>query len=145
MFKNIPKKIKIIIIVLIGLFLLSAGVGGYFYYQQKKGKDSRPWYAIYLDSSQIYYGHISGRNNTYIKLTKIYYLQQASPDSKETEEKTESGEKKPNLSLMKFAAGNEVHGPKDEMYINRDHVLKFEPLKEDSEVVKLIREYEKKK
>jgi len=143
MFKDTPKKIKLIIFILIGLFVLSVIAGGYFYLKQNSGKDSRPWYAIFLDNNQIYYGHISSKNDPYIKLTDIYYLQQAADQQAEQDKKPE--EKKPSLSLIKFASGNEAYGPKDEMYINKDHILRFEPLKDDSEVVKLIRDYQNKK
>ncbi|MBU2575853.1 hypothetical protein KKF64_02080, partial [Patescibacteria group bacterium] len=43
------------------------------------------------------------------------------------------------LSLVKL--GNELHGPTDSMFINRDHVLFVEDLKDDSNVVQAIDNY----
>jgi len=79
-------------------------------------------------------------NSQYLKLTDIYYLQV----QKQLQPKTETQEQEqPKVSLIKL--GNELHGPQDEMKINRDHVLFYEQLKPDSKVVKAISEYEAKK
>ena len=46
--------------------------------------------------------------------------------------------KEPETTLAKL--GSEVHGPEDKMQINKDHVLFIEDLKDDSTVVKSIRQ-----
>jgi len=39
--------------------------------------------------------------------------------------------------------GNEIHGPADSMIITKDHILFIEQLKDDSKVVRAIKEYQK--
>jgi len=43
---------------------------------------------------------------------------------------------KTKLELVKL--GNELHGPEDQMSVNRDQILFIEKLKADSQVVKTI-------
>ena len=45
----------------------------------------------------------------------------------------------PNINLVKL--GGEIHGPTDEMRINRDHILFVEDLKADSQVVTAIKSF----
>ena len=45
------------------------------------------------------------------------------------------------MQLIKL--GSEIHGPDDEMIINKDQVLFFENLKTDSTVAKSIASYQK--
>jgi hypothetical protein len=44
-----------------------------------------------------------------------------------------------NINLVKLGA--ELHGPTDEMRINRDHILFIEDLKDDSQVVQGIKRF----
>ena len=132
------KQIKIAIAALIFLLAVVIIIGGYFYFKQRKQTTSFPiYYAVFLDNNQTFYGQLKDKEKPFVFLTDIYYIQTTKEENK--------SEAKANFSVVKFAAGNEAYGPKDEMYINKDHILKFEPLKEDSEVVKLIKEYKNKK
>lgn len=94
--------------------------------------------AVFLNSSdgQVYFGKLAVFNNAFYKLTDIYYVrvQTVQPDKNSTQTQQ-------NISLAKL--GNEIHGPQDVMYINKNNVMFFENLKEDGQVVKAIREYQK--
>ncbi len=37
--------------------------------------------------------------------------------------------------------GNELHGPEDEMFITKEHVLFYEDMKADGKVMQAIKEY----
>ncbi len=94
--------------------------------------------AIFLNSSdgQVYFGKLSVLNKDYFKLEDIYYVrvQQVQPDKNNTQTQQ-------SISLAKL--GSEIHGPEDVMYVNKDSVMFWENLKEDGQVVKAIREYQK--
>ena len=95
--------------------------------------------AVFLNSQdgQVYFGKLEGYSTDFYKLSDIYYVrveQKLQPDST-------NGQTTNNISLAKL--GNELHGPEDVMYISRDKVLFWENLKEDGQVVKAIREYQK--
>jgi hypothetical protein len=98
----------------------------------------KQYQAVFLNSAdgQVYFGKLRELNKSFYLLTDIYYVrvETVQPDDG-------SSATKQNISLAKL--GNEIHGPEDVMYINKDNVMFFENLKEDGQVVKAIREYQK--
>lgn len=95
--------------------------------------------AVFMSNGQVYFGRLSNLGGSYAQLTDIYYLQvqqavQPAAEKKPTEQ--------PKVSLTKL--GNELHGPTDKMHISRDQILFWENLKDDSTVVKAIRDYKNK-
>ena len=95
--------------------------------------------AVFLVNGQVYFGKLSFSKNQFITLRDIYYLQLA--QSPQPENATKNNGEQPQLSLVKL--GDELHGPTDEMKINRDQILFIEKLKENSKVVEAIKRYEK--
>jgi len=113
-------------------------LGGAFYFYQAKGKLVEIDYqAVFLDNGQVYFGRVSNKESVYVKLTDIYYLQSKQSLQNQTKDGILN---QPDLALIKL--GKELHGPRDEMEINRDHILFIETLADDSRVVRAIREYE---
>lgn len=97
------------------------------------------WQAVFLNNEQTYFGKVIKENNLVVVLENIYYLQtemnlQMSGDDL----KKQGGE----FALIKL--GNEIHGPMDEMYINKDQVMFIENLKANSKIVKAMEDYESK-
>jgi len=100
--------------------------------------NSKEYQALFLTNGQVYFGHLAGVNNGYVKLTDIYYLQvqqQVQPGQKDASQN-------PNVSLAKL--GNELHGPEDQMYVSREQVLFWENLKDSGKVVQAIKSYQSK-
>ncbi len=91
--------------------------------------------AVFLNNGQVYFGNIDALNDDYVKLNNIYYLrvnQQVQPDQQAN----------PNdVSLAKL--GCELHGPQDQMIINRSEVTFWENLKGDGQVAKAVEEFVK--
>ena len=108
------------------------GVGAYTLFVQTP-KKSEGYSAVFLTNGQVYFGSIVDQDSSTIVLENIYYLQTNTADA--NVEVTEA-----NMSLIKL--GNELHGPTDEMQINRDHVLFTETLRDDSKVVQAIQSAE---
>lgn len=80
--------------------------------------------AVFLNSQdgQVYFGKLTVLNKQYYQLSDIYYVRidnAIQPDKNE--------QAKQNISLAKL--GSEIHGPQDIMYINKEHVLFWENLK----------------
>ena len=130
--KNSWLKITLLVIVL----LVIAGAAGGWYYSLTRF--SQGYCAVFLTNNQVYFGKVAINGWREMKITDVYYLQVnkqaevASGDSlTTTADITAAG-----VSLNKL--GNELHGPKDEMIINRQHVLFIERLKTDSKVVQSI-------
>jgi len=96
--------------------------------------------AVFLSNGQVYFGKISKLNHMYVELNDIYYLQLRKP--LQTQEPPAEGEATAQSKLTLMKLGKEIHGPKDEMIINRKHVLFIENLKDDSKVVEAIEQYQ---
>jgi len=91
--------------------------------------------AVFLNGGQVYFGKIGKYNEKYLTLTDIFYLrvnQQVQPG-----QTTASND----VSLAKL--GSELHGPEDQMVLNRSEVQFWENLKDDGQVVKAITAYKK--
>jgi len=150
----------IVVIVLVVVVVALLGIMVYPNVKDKKatskveeGIESDAYYAVFLSNGQVYFGHLANITESYPELTDIYYLQlnqqqqqqqaQVQPaegDQPELQEQTQ--EKDPELSLVKL--GKELHGPEDKMVLNGEHILFYEKLTEDSNVVKAIGEDKEK-
>jgi hypothetical protein len=100
---------------------------------------SSGYQAVFLTNGQVYFGKLSGTTASYATLEDIYYLQVTTPPLQGSQESAQQQQQQ--LSLVKL--GQELHGPVDEMKINRDQILFFEDMKEDGRVMQAIREYQK--
>jgi hypothetical protein len=111
------------------------------------------YYGVFLTNGQVYFGHLNKVQSGYLALADIYYLQvkqnlqqptdTTKTDTTKTDTTTTTDQTQQQLSLVKL--GDELHGPEDSMVINQDQVLFFEPLKDDGQVVKAIKEHQTKK
>ncbi|HSX16821.1 MAG TPA: hypothetical protein VLH86_01830 [Patescibacteria group bacterium] len=102
--------------------------------------DKKKQQAVFLTNGQVYFGHIKEVNKQYINLTGIYYLnvnQQVQPDQKDKNATNTNSNS--SISLVKL--GCELHGPVDQMLINRDQVTFWENLKDDGQVAKAISQW----
>ncbi|MEK7585219.1 MAG: hypothetical protein AAB455_01765 [Patescibacteria group bacterium] len=96
-----------------------------------KSSSTSGYQAVFLDNNQVYFGKLSNMNRNFTTLTEIFYLQISQP--------LQPSEPASNVNLIKLGA--ELHGPSDEMKINREHILFVENLKEDSQVSQAIKRY----
>ena len=134
---------KLLLTIVIGAVIAALGLATWLLASMNSaasapGVDANKYQAVFLNNGQVYFGKLAQVNGQYLKLTKVFYIQDSTTDATSTEksdEQTTTGDKK----LIKL--GKEVHGPEDAMIINRDQVTMYENLKTDSEVVKLITQY----
>lgn len=96
---------------------------------------SKQYQAVFLTNGQVYFGKVANTDNSYVKLTDIYYLQV----QQQVQPKDQNSSQQPQVSLAKL--GGELHGPEDVMYISRAQVLFWENLKDDGKVTKAIKDY----
>ena len=135
--------------------MLAAGGGAYGYYLYEQSRDADlddaalsagsiyeeivididdTYEAVFLTNGNVYFGNIRQTTSGEVVLKDVFYLEDsAAADATEGEGET------PALTLTKL--GNELHGPQDEMIINREHVLFIEKMKDDSQVVTSIEQY----
>lgn len=128
------------LVLLVSIAILSVAVIGFlmFFKTNKENGyvDNDKMQAVFLNGGQVYFGKIRVLNNKYVGMNEIYYLrvnQQVQPK--------QGQEAQQDISLVKL--GCELHGPQDEMFINRDQVVFWENLKGDGEVAKAVEKYKK--
>lgn len=104
--------------------------------RESKYVDGDKYQAVFVNvngtnGGQVYFGKITAMTPQYIRLANVFYIQnqQASQDASAT------------YNLVKL--GCELHGPDDEMLINRDQVFFWENLKNDGQVAQKAAEYYK--
>ncbi|MDD5290011.1 MAG: hypothetical protein PHT40_02305 [Patescibacteria group bacterium] len=139
--KNYSYKITTSGWVVIGIIVLAVIGSVLFFISKKSGglnKNSSDWQAIFLSNGQTYFGQVVSENNDSVIIRNVYYLVGMTSPQEISET-----DKNKDFSLIKL--GSEVHGPIDEMRINRNHILFVEDLRADSKIVKAIDEYQKKK
>ncbi len=105
-------------------------------------QSSSGYQAVFLTNGQVYFGKLSGMTASYATLEDIYYLQVTTPPNADASQlNQQQAQQQQQLSLVKL--GEELHGPVDEMRINREQILFYEDIKEDGRVMTAIREYQK--
>jgi hypothetical protein len=140
----IPWTILVVVVVII------LGVIGYVFraniFPKKSTVALSGYQAVFLTNGQVYFGKSSHMDSDYLKLTDIYYLQVNQPlqtggtGTAAQAAAANSANAQTQLSLVKL--GNELHGPADEMEINRSQVLFIEDLKSSGQVAQAIVKYQ---
>lgn len=137
------KSKKWLVPVIIAALVLVIGAGIAYKLVLKKnnaglvGVNTNQYQALFLTNGQVYFGKLKAADSKTVQIKDIYYLQvQQAVQPKEGEE--QQGE----TQLVKL--GQELHGPEDEMFIDRGQVLFWENLKNDGKVVTAIKEYQNK-
>jgi flagellar basal body-associated protein FliL len=100
--------------------------------------------AVFLTNGQVYFGKLAGASSESMQLTDVYYLQvqqdvQGETGAEQAQASAEATKDESQVSLAKL--GNELHGPEDAMQINREQVLFWENLTDDSKVVSAIKQH----
>lgn len=92
--------------------------------------------AVFLDNDQVYFGKLRAARGDFLSLTDVYYLRAGSV------QQGTNGQPEGEQSLDLVKLGAEVHAPKDEVIINKSHVIFYEDLSDGGEVMKLIRQHQ---
>ena len=107
---------------------LAIVVGGAYWFFRLRPASAAGYQAAFLTNGQVYFGKPSGAGPNYVRLDDVYYLV--------TLQATDSAERRNILRKL----GVEIHGPENELLINRKHILYTEPLKNSSKVVEAIKQ-----
>jgi hypothetical protein len=134
-----PRWLRIVFVVLLfSVTVLAISIAVLMYLgkdKEVKYVDTAKNQAVFLTNGQVYFGKVTSITDQYVNLVDIYYLnsqQQEGTNSQQQNQQT-------NFSLVKL--GCELHGPADQMVINRDQVSFWENLKTDGKVAKAIDQF----
>ncbi len=106
-------------IIILSLCLIILLTSAYFFYLSRT-VDS--YYAVYLKTGDLYFGHLS--TFPMLTLTDVYYIQQNQTDK--------------TLGLQRFT--DSVFSPENKINISRDNIVWTTKLKDDSQVIKAIKQ-----
>jgi len=115
--------VAVVVIGLVGVLLwqlTSRALAG-----EERRIDKTAYQAVFLLSSQVYFGHLTIEGDEYL-LRDVFYLNAPAEGSQRGQ-------------LVK--RGNELHGPTEPMIVPARSVLFWENMREDSEVAAAIRLY----
>lgn len=145
--KNKPKKSykkpksRLVMTVISILIVLGILCGGYVFMRRSSVSsqiNKSEYQAVFFTNGQVYFGKLHSINSGYFKINDVFYLQTKTPS--ETNPQKTAKEEDPGVVLVKLGV-SQIHGPADEMIINRDQILFFENLKPEGKVSKTITEY----
>jgi len=139
------KQKKFIMIAIIVVIVAALLLGAVMWKKNKSdiGQVKKDQYqAVFLTNGQVYFGKIASSNKESVKLTDIYYLQVQQSVQPSDENKDNNNNNNSQISMAKL--GDELHGPEDAMYIQRDQILFWENLKDQGKVVQAIKNNNKK-
>lgn len=99
--------------------------------------------SIFMTNGQVYFGKLTGSTEQFMTLKDVYYLQLIQKPglqgSQQGQDQSQQAAADQQLTLRKLGR-DELHGPVDEMKINRDQILFYEDIKEEGAVMKAIRD-----
>lgn len=136
--KNVKKIIGYILIVII--ILVVVGVIGWLIKNKNISSSvfsvKTEWQAVFLSDREVYFGKIVGANTEVVTISNVYYLQDIGALQ---QGENNLNQQKGEIKLIKL--GNEIHGPLDEMQINKSQIMFVENLKDDSKMVQAIKAF----
>lgn len=131
--------------IVLGLLLfglaLWGGIAGYNELMMSRLIDGGKYQAVFLTNGQVYFGKLSRVGGNTYKLNKIFYLQAAQTSTAEEDAKNPQKTSTTNSDVQLIKLGNEVHGPDDQMIIDKAQVLFYENLTKDGKVSQSIEKY----
>jgi hypothetical protein len=136
--KNLMKLMSGVILICVAVLVAAVAALTFLGPDKENGYvEKDKFQAVFLNGGQVYFGRIKALNSKYLRMQDIYYLQVNQQVQPDTANKATGND----VSLVKL--GCELHGPTDEMVINRDQIMFWENLKTDGQVAKAVEEYVK--
>ena len=139
------KRLKKVVLAILGVIVLSALTFGCLWFTRLQTAainiNESEYQAIFLTNGQVYFGKLHDFSKENYKLNDIFYLQTKTATTDSSNPQKTTAAETADVQLIKL--GSEIHGPEDQMIINKDQVLFFENIRNDGKVAKSIQEYKK--
>lgn len=103
---------------------------------------TKKYQAVFLSNGQVYFGQIQSVNGRYVDLRNIFYLNSQNGNGNSNSQSTSTSSNSTNNQFTLVKLGCELHGPYDQMIINRGTITFWENLRDDSQVVKTIKQWQ---
>jgi hypothetical protein len=114
----------ILVVLVVRTQLFRAGIASLFAPSAAEVIDHNVYQAVFLTNGATYFGKLQDQGSDWFLLTDVFYL--STSDQSGTQ-------------LIK--RGNEPQGPREPMIIPRDQILFIENMRDDGDIVSLIRRF----
>jgi hypothetical protein len=114
----------IVLVLIVRTQLFRAGIATLFAPSAAEVIDRNAYQAVFLTNGATYFGKVEPQGDNWFLLSDVFYLSVSD----------QSG-----TQLIK--RGSEAQGPKEPMIISREQVLFIENLRDDSDIVALIKKF----
>src|SRR5256886_11585868 len=114
----------ILVVLVVRTQLFRAGISTLFAQSAADVIDHNVYQAVFLTTDSTYFGKLQDQGSDWFLLTDVFYL--STSDQSGTQ-------------LIK--RGNEPQGPREPMIIPRDQILFIENMRDDSDIVSLIKRF----
>ena len=114
----------ILVVLVVRTQLFRAGILSLFAPSAAELVDRNAYQAVFLTNGATYFGKLEPQGDNWFVLTDVFYL---------------SASDQSGTQLIK--RGSEAQGPKEPMIISREQVLFIENLRDDGEIVTLIKKF----
>lgn len=116
--------VLILLVLIVRTQLFRAGLASLFAPSAAEAIDHNVYQAVFLTNNSTYFGKLQPQGDDWFLLSDVFYLSVSD----------QSG-----TQLIK--RGSEAQGPKEPMIISREQVLFIENLRDDSDIVGLIKKF----
>ena len=116
--------VLILVVLVVRTQLFRAGVASLFAPSAAEVIDRSGYQAVFLTNGSTYFGKLQPQGDDWFLLTDVFYL---------------SASDQGGTQLIK--RGSEAQGPKEPMIIPREQVLFIENLRDDGDIVTLIKKF----
>ena len=114
----------ILVVLVVRTQLFRAGVASLFSPSAAEVIDRNAYQAVFLTNGSTYFGKLQSQGDEWFLLSDVFYL---------------SASDQSGTQLIK--RGSEAQGPNEPMIISREQVLFIENLREDGDIVTLIKKF----
>jgi hypothetical protein len=116
--------VLIVLVLIVRTQLFRAGVASLFAPSAAEVIDHSAYQAVFLTSGDIFFGKLQPQGDEWFLLSDVFYLS--------------AGEQQAPQLIKR---GSEAQGPKEPMIISKDQIRFIENLRDDSDIVSLIKKF----
>lgn len=131
-----PKKL-----LLVAALLVVVVGGGVWSLRGQSVKLSSPYQAVFLSNNQVYFGHLSGINDSTPKLTDVFQLTIDTSPQGAAGDEAAAGEVTKEKSTTATATSFKLVPASQALSLNRSQIVFIEDLSKDSQVLTEINKY----
>src|SRR5690242_19149322 len=104
---------RFLVLLIAALFFLCFFI---FAYVKLFNTDDSSYYAVFLSNGQVYFGHLKKIESNTIELVDVYYLR---TNTNLSDQALQEKKNQMDLHLTLIKLGQEIHGPTNQLFINR--------------------------